>query len=274
MGQELSDAPRQSPPKKDVALALLEESSMFIHLDPRRPDVLVPKGFMGQPQLVLQVGLNMAIPIPDLHIDEVGISCTLSFNRAPFWCRIPWSAILRPRRRGRPRRRLGRRRPPGDPAAEAVAVAQGRLQEAAAQAHRRRRVDRSQPAPATAGEAGPTAAAQGPQGQPRRGLASVPAPAAPVAEDDGDPLGGRAQAGHAQRRPARAAGRALRRGSRRRRPGRPARSAAGREEAEARDSPLPPRDQVTGPPPFRGRFRPDVPHPPAHPHRRGADRHR
>jgi hypothetical protein len=93
MGQEMSDAPRQPPPKKEVALALLEESSMFIHLDPRRPDVLVPKGFMGQPQLVLQVGLNMAIPIPDLKIDDVGISCTLSFNRAPFWCRIPWSAI-------------------------------------------------------------------------------------------------------------------------------------------------------------------------------------
>ncbi len=66
---------------------------MFIHLDPRRPDVLVPRGFMGQPQLVLQVGLNMAIPIPDLKIDEVGISCTLSFNRSPFWCRIPWTAI-------------------------------------------------------------------------------------------------------------------------------------------------------------------------------------
>jgi hypothetical protein len=66
---------------------------MFIHLDPRRADVLVPKGFMGQPQLVLQVGLNMAIPIPDLTIDEAGISCTLSFNRAPFWCRIPWHAI-------------------------------------------------------------------------------------------------------------------------------------------------------------------------------------
>jgi len=66
---------------------------MFIHLDPRRPDVLVPKGFMGQPQLVLQVGLNMAIPIPDLKIDEGGVSCTLSFNRAPFWCRIPWTAV-------------------------------------------------------------------------------------------------------------------------------------------------------------------------------------
>lgn len=89
----MSDAPRQPPPKKEVALALLEESSMFIHLDPRRPAVSVPRGFMGQAQLVLQVGLNMAIPIPDLTVDDVGISCTLSFNRVPFWCRIPWTAI-------------------------------------------------------------------------------------------------------------------------------------------------------------------------------------
>lgn len=66
---------------------------MFIHLDPRRPDVAVPKWFMGQPQLVLQVGLNMAIPIPDLKVDDQGITCTLSFNRAPFWCKIPWSAV-------------------------------------------------------------------------------------------------------------------------------------------------------------------------------------
>jgi hypothetical protein len=89
----MSDAPRQPPPKKDVALALLEESSVFIHLDPRRPDVVVPKSFMGQPQLVLQVGLNMAIPIPDLKIDDIGITCTLSFNQRPFWCRIPWAAV-------------------------------------------------------------------------------------------------------------------------------------------------------------------------------------
>ena len=89
----MSDAPRQPPPKKEVALALLEGSSLFVHLDPRRAGVLVPKWFTGQPQLVLQVGLNMAISIPDLKVDDVGVSCTLSFNRAPFWCRLPWSAI-------------------------------------------------------------------------------------------------------------------------------------------------------------------------------------
>ena len=89
----MSDAPRQLPPKKEVALTLLEGPSLFVHLDPRRAGVLVPKWFMRQSQLVLQVGLNMAIPIPDLKVDEQGITCTLSFNRAPFWCRLPWSAI-------------------------------------------------------------------------------------------------------------------------------------------------------------------------------------
>ena len=90
----MSDGPRQLPAKKEVALHLLEEGpSLFIHLDPRRAGVVVPKWFTGQPQLVLQVGLNMPIPIPDLKVEEGGISCTLSFNRSPFWCRLPWSAI-------------------------------------------------------------------------------------------------------------------------------------------------------------------------------------
>jgi stringent starvation protein B len=81
------------PPKKDLALALLQESSVFIHLDPRKPEVIVPPYFKKQPQLVLQVGLNMAVNIPDLTVDDEGVSCTLSFNRTPFWCRLPWTAV-------------------------------------------------------------------------------------------------------------------------------------------------------------------------------------
>jgi len=82
------------PPKKDVALALLEQASMYIHLDPRADSVKVPVGFKNQPQLVLQVGLNMAVAIPDLHVDEHGLSCTLSFSRTPFYCVIPWPAVF------------------------------------------------------------------------------------------------------------------------------------------------------------------------------------
>jgi len=44
----------------------------------------VPAYFKKQPQLVLQVGLNMAIQIPDLKVDDEGVTCTLSFNRARF----------------------------------------------------------------------------------------------------------------------------------------------------------------------------------------------
>lgn len=79
----------QLPPKKDVMLALLERSSVFIHLDPRPEEVRVPPWFKKQPQLVLQVGLNMAVRIPDLSVEDDAISCTLSFSRSPFFCYLP-----------------------------------------------------------------------------------------------------------------------------------------------------------------------------------------
>ena len=90
----MTDHTRPLPPKKEIALALLKGGpSMFVHLDPRRTGVIVPKWFTGQPQLILQLGLNMPIPIPDFKLDDECMSCTLSFNRAPFWCRLPWSAV-------------------------------------------------------------------------------------------------------------------------------------------------------------------------------------
>jgi len=81
------------PPKKEIALALLERSSVHVHLDPRAQGVLVPAWFKKQPQLVLQIGLNMPVPIPDLRLDEEGLSCTLSFNRTGFFCVVPWPSV-------------------------------------------------------------------------------------------------------------------------------------------------------------------------------------
>ncbi|HET9931203.1 MAG TPA: ClpXP protease specificity-enhancing factor SspB, partial [Polyangiaceae bacterium] len=87
-------APPRLPPKKDVANALLEQSTVFVHLDPRSDQVKVPPWFKKQPQLVLQVGHNMAVRIPDLDIGDEALSCTLSFNRAPHFCWIPWGAVF------------------------------------------------------------------------------------------------------------------------------------------------------------------------------------
>ncbi len=54
----------------------------------------MPPWFKRQPQLVLQIGLNMPVPIPDLRLDEEGLACTLSFNRSPFYCVVPWLSVF------------------------------------------------------------------------------------------------------------------------------------------------------------------------------------
>ena len=93
--EEMPMSPTQPlPPKKEVGLALLERSSVYVHLDPRQDSVVVPAWFKKQAQLVLQVGMNMPVPIPDLRFDDDGMSCTLSFNRAPFFCVVPWASVF------------------------------------------------------------------------------------------------------------------------------------------------------------------------------------
>lgn len=82
------------PSKKDVCLALLEQSVVRVFLDPRRDGVTIPVWLRKQPQLLLDVGLNMPIPIPDLHVGEDALTCTLSFNRAPFFCIVPWTSVF------------------------------------------------------------------------------------------------------------------------------------------------------------------------------------
>ncbi|MFO0562318.1 MAG: ClpXP protease specificity-enhancing factor SspB [Polyangiales bacterium] len=81
------------PDKHELMLKLLEHGSVFMHLDPRREGVVVPLHFRSNPQLVLQIGLNFPIPIRDLEIDAEGVRCTLSFNRQPFYCIVPWSGV-------------------------------------------------------------------------------------------------------------------------------------------------------------------------------------
>ncbi|MDX2051002.1 MAG: ClpXP protease specificity-enhancing factor SspB [Polyangiaceae bacterium] len=89
-----SNRTNELPDKQAVSLAFLEQTSVYLHLDPRKAGVQVPVSFTKQPQLVLQVGLNMPVPITDLRVDDSGISCTLSFNRTPHYCVVPWSAIF------------------------------------------------------------------------------------------------------------------------------------------------------------------------------------
>lgn len=84
------------PPKKDVALAFLERGLVRVFLDPRPKNVIVPPHFKKEPKLILDIGLNLPIPIPDLQVDEAGITCTLSFDRPyhAFYCVLPWPSVF------------------------------------------------------------------------------------------------------------------------------------------------------------------------------------
>jgi len=67
------------PPKKEVALALLERSNdrgIYVHLDPRRPGVTVPACVQEAAAARPADRPEHAIPIPDLRLDDDGMRCT------------------------------------------------------------------------------------------------------------------------------------------------------------------------------------------------------
>jgi stringent starvation protein B len=83
----------ERPPKQQAFLALLKEGSTSLHLDARRPGVVVPEAFRQEAHLMLQYGYDLAISIPDLEVDEHGVRATLSFSRTPHLTVIPWTAV-------------------------------------------------------------------------------------------------------------------------------------------------------------------------------------
>lgn len=83
--------------KRAVAIEILDRALLNIHLDPRRPGVVVPQHLSHQPSLILVVGHpgpRLRVPIPDLVVDGAGIRATLSFGGVPFACAVPWSAVF------------------------------------------------------------------------------------------------------------------------------------------------------------------------------------
>ncbi|HXI58956.1 MAG TPA: ClpXP protease specificity-enhancing factor SspB [Polyangia bacterium] len=84
---------QERPSKQDAFLALLREGWTSLHLDARRPGVVVPPHLRSEGHLVLQYGHDLPIPIPDLEIDEYGVRATLSFAKTPHRTVVPWSAV-------------------------------------------------------------------------------------------------------------------------------------------------------------------------------------
>jgi stringent starvation protein B len=64
----------------------------MIHLDARRPGVLVPKEF--QQEAHLRLNLSYRFDPPDITVSDWGVRSTLSFSGSRFKIAVPWSAIF------------------------------------------------------------------------------------------------------------------------------------------------------------------------------------
>ncbi|WP_338868023.1 ClpXP protease specificity-enhancing factor SspB [Myxococcus stipitatus] len=78
--------------KKERLLAALDQGMVMIHLDARRPGVLVPVSLRGEAHL--RLNLSYRFDPPDLTVGEWGVRCTLSFSGSRFKVAVPWSALF------------------------------------------------------------------------------------------------------------------------------------------------------------------------------------
>ena len=80
------------PSKKQTLLQYLQRGVTMVHLDARRPGVIVPPQYAGDAHLRLNLCYRYAIP--DFEIDDQRIQATLSFSGAPFQCILPWESVF------------------------------------------------------------------------------------------------------------------------------------------------------------------------------------
>jgi len=84
-------APR-IPSKKQTLLQYLQRGVTMVHVDARRPGVVVPPQYAGDAHL--RLNLSYRYSIPDFEIDEGRVQATLSFSGTPFQCILPWPSIF------------------------------------------------------------------------------------------------------------------------------------------------------------------------------------
>ena len=82
----------QPPGKKETLLAFLARGVAMLHLDARRPGVIVPPQYTGDAHL--RLNLSYRYSIPDLEISDERVQATLSFGGRPFHCVLPWESVF------------------------------------------------------------------------------------------------------------------------------------------------------------------------------------
>jgi stringent starvation protein B len=83
---------KKNPDKKERLLAVLDRGMVMIHLDARRPGVVVPEALRKEAHL--RLNLSYRFDPPDLTVTEWGIRSTLSFSDVRHKVSVPWSAVF------------------------------------------------------------------------------------------------------------------------------------------------------------------------------------
>jgi stringent starvation protein B len=80
------------PDKRQTLLDVLERGVAMVHLDARKPGVVVPSQYAQEPHL--RLNLSYRYNIPDLDMSDERVQATLSFGGRPFRCVLPWGSIF------------------------------------------------------------------------------------------------------------------------------------------------------------------------------------
>jgi hypothetical protein len=83
--------------RRDVIKDWLDTGALVrLYVELARPGVKLPEQDHGVAALCLDIGwpAALAIPIKDLELGHAGVYGTFSFNRTPFYCEVPYSALL------------------------------------------------------------------------------------------------------------------------------------------------------------------------------------
>ena len=78
--------------KRETLLAYLARGIAMVHLDARRPGVVVPPQYAMDAHL--RLNLSYRYGIPDFDISEQRIQATLSFGGRTFRCILPWGSVF------------------------------------------------------------------------------------------------------------------------------------------------------------------------------------
>lgn len=106
---------QRPPPDVEAASAalrgLLAQGPVLISIRSQAPGVDLPSALRSNSVVSLRLGYGLTPPMTDLAIDAAGVRAVLTFNGAPYFCVIPWRAVLTAALEGPPSEPAPRERP-------------------------------------------------------------------------------------------------------------------------------------------------------------------